>query len=356
MSKSTDKATKQLEAIAALMTGQNVVLGGIAWSIFTLLFFMLFSITPPGQDSPFWYLLGTYILETAPFFLATWLCYRNWQSPQIASGREVWLFIGLGMAGYSTANVLFGLWELYFGLDPEISPADLFYLAFTVLVGWGMILAVLPRRLNLELRQWLIIGGIAAAGILISFWVSFGTEDQDAFVPFQLDRFRSIPAAYAQAPAPQAPPAPASPAPPVDPNAAPAPALPEEAAEAEDSNAPGFILALDNFLSNFANPVNAFYTISDVALMIIAATLLLAFWGGRFSQSWRMIAAAALAKYVADLAFKLATKLPGDYESGGLFDVFYVFSGVLYCMGAALEFDVSTSSRAGRGRRRRGGT
>ncbi|MGB0562939.1 MAG: hypothetical protein ACPGVO_14225 [Spirulinaceae cyanobacterium] len=355
MSKSTRKATQQLEAIAALMTGQNVVLGGIAWSIFTLLFFMLFSITPPGQDAPYWYLYGTYILETAPFFLATWLCYRNWQSTQIVSGREVWLFIGLGMACYSIGNVLFGIWELGFGLDPEISPADFFYLSFTVLVGWGMILAVLIRRLNLEVRQWLIIAGIAAAGILLSFWVSFGTEDQDA-----LRLPRAIPVAYAQAPAPQAPPAPADPnAPPApaDPAAVPPAAVPPAAVpESEEANAPGFILALDDVLSNFANPVNAFYTISDVALMIIAATLLLAFWGGRFSQSWRMIAAAALAKYVADLAFKLATKLPGDYESGGLFDVFYVFSGVLYCMGAALEFDVSTSSRSGRGRRRRGGS
>ncbi|NEO83117.1 MAG: hypothetical protein F6J87_02485 [Spirulina sp. SIO3F2] len=345
------------------MTGTNVVLGGIAWSVFTLLFFMLFSITPPGEDSPFWYLLGTYILETAPFFLATWLCYRNWQSPQIASGREVWLFIGLGMACYSIANVLFGIWELYFGLDPEISPADLFYLGFTILVGWGMILAVLPRRLNLEVRQWLIVVGIAAAGILLSIWASFGTEDQDAFVPAL--PLMGMPAAHAQVTVaqnspPAAPPVQTAPnnAPPVDPNVQPVPTAPAPdlaVEEEEEANAPGIILALDRFLANFARPVNTFYTISDVALMIIAATLLLAFWGGRFSQSWRMIAAAALAKYVADLAFKLATKLPGDYESGGLFEVFYVFGGVLYCMGAALEFDVSTS-RTGRGRRRRGGT
>ena len=350
MSKSTEKATKQLEALTALMTGQNVVLGGIAWSIFTLLFFMLFSITPPGQDSPLWYLYGTYVLETTPFFLATWLCYRNWQSPQIASGREVWLYFGLGMASYAVGNVLFGIWELGFSLDPEISPADFFYLSFTVLVGWAMTLAVLPRRLNLEVRQWLIIGGIAVAGTLFAIWAAIGTEDQDALAPPTIDFALGVPAAHAQAPpAPVAPDAPISPAP-----AAPAPI--EEAAESEAANAPGFIIALDSFLANFARPINNFYTISDVALMIIAATLLLAFWGGRFSQSWRMIAAAALAKYVADIDFKLATKLPGDYESGGLLEVFYVFSGILYCMGAALEFEVSTSSRSGRGRRRRGGT
>lgn len=36
-----------------------------------------------------------------------------------------------------------------------------------------------------------------------------------------------------------------------------------------------------------------FYVVSDVFLLIIATTLLLAFWGVRIAQSWRMIAAAA---------------------------------------------------------------
>jgi urea transporter len=111
---------------------------------------------------------------------------------------------------------------------------------------------------------------------------------------------------------------------------------------------------LDTFLLIFERPVNFFYLISDVALLVIASTLLLAFWGGRFSQSWRMIAAAAFAKYVADLSLKVSSALPGDYESGGLLEACYVFSGLLYAVGAALEFDVSTSTR-GRGRRRRGG-
>jgi hypothetical protein len=38
-----------------------------------------------------------------------------------------------------------------------------------------------------------------------------------------------------------------------------------------------------------------------VALLIIATTMLLAFWGGKVSLSWRMIAAAAFSLYIADM-------------------------------------------------------
>ncbi|WP_072619212.1 hypothetical protein [Spirulina major] len=335
------KSLPNLPSLATLLSGQNIVFGGIIWSVVTFWFFALFSIPIPGEENPLWYLLGTYALETLPFILATWLCYRNWKSPQIASGRDVWLFIGLGLGSYSIGNFLFGMWELYFNLDPEISPADLFYISFTICVGFGMILAVLPRRLNLEPKQWLIVGGVAVLGTLLAVWLKLATinkEEAIAEVP-------PTPSTEAVQPAPAA-----------DPNApaaVTAPAIP--AAEAESEKLPpGWVMALDEFLVVFATPVNLFYSISDVALMVIAATLLMAFWGGRFSQSWRMIGAAALAKYVADLAFYVALSLPGNYESGGLMDVFYVFSGVLYSIGAALEYDVSTS-RSGRGRRRRGG-
>jgi hypothetical protein len=86
-----------------------------------------------------------------------------------------------------------------------------------------------------------------------------------------------------------------------------------------------------------------------VLLLVLATTLLLAFWGGRFSQSWRMIAAAAFSLYIADIWFKYATTILENYQSGGLPEVFWVFSGVLFGIGAALEYDLSvrrpTSSR-----------
>jgi hypothetical protein len=82
----------------------------------------------------------------------------------------------------------------------------------------------------------------------------------------------------------------------------------------------------------------------------MATMLLLAFWGGRFSLSWRCIAAAALCFYIADIWFNYAvTYIPG-YETGALPEVFWVFSGCLFAIGAALEYDLSTRRQT---RRRR---
>ena len=97
--------------------------------------------------------------------------------------------------------------------------------------------------------------------------------------------------------------------------------------------------------------INLFYIVSDVALLIIATTMLLAFWGGKVSLSWRMIAAAAFSLYIADMWFKFAQG--PDYQSGDLLEVFWVFSGVLFGLGAVLEYDASLSlKRRDRGRKR----
>jgi len=97
--------------------------------------------------------------------------------------------------------------------------------------------------------------------------------------------------------------------------------------------------------------LNLFYIVSDVALLIIATTMLLAFWGGKVSLSWRMIAAAAFSLYIADMWFKFAQG--PDYQSGDLLEVFWVFSGVLFGLGAVLEYDASLSlKRRDRGRKR----
>jgi hypothetical protein len=99
--------------------------------------------------------------------------------------------------------------------------------------------------------------------------------------------------------------------------------------------------------------LNWFYIVSDVALLIIATTMLLAFWGGKVSLSWRMIAAAAFSLYIADMWFKYATNYLPDYKSGDILEVFWVFSGVLFGMGAVLEYDASLSlKRRDRGRKR----
>ncbi len=330
MSSSVEKSS----GTPSSLSGQQIVYGGIAWAVISLLFFLLFSITPPGKEPPLWYLIGTYVLETLPFLGAAILCYRNWRSPQIASGRNVWLGIGLGMLSWFIGNLIFGVWELYFGLSAEVSPADLFYITFYLFLSWGMVLAVLPRRLNLEVWQWVTVGAIAAIGIALAVWVLLATpnpasKEADAVAPNATEQVVT----GATSPSGQ-----------TDPSATETPSG-EDSSQSSEKRAPAWAIKMQDSLSPLSRPVNFFYIVGDVFLLIIASTLLLAFWGGRFAQSWRMIAAATLCLYIADMYFKYEDATQPSYKSGSLLEVFFVFSGVLFAIGAALEYDVSSRSR-----------
>ncbi|NDJ18320.1 hypothetical protein [Myxacorys almedinensis] len=354
---------------------QTIVFAEIIWAVLALLFFLLFSVSDPGKDRESWYLLGTAVFEIVAFLSAAVLCLRNWLSPQIVSGRKVWLGIGLGMLFYALGTILFTVWEVVFHQEPDVSPGDFFYILAYICLGWGMVMAFASRRLNLELWQWMIVSGIAAVNIALVTWITIAGNAQT--VP-QVDLFGIAPAAAQPAPikVPQKPgvasPQPSVQASPklrviptpqlqVSPEPSPASlvtppiATPAATAAAAQPPAPEWVNAIEAVLSPLKAFVNYFYVIADVFIIIVATTLLLAFWGGRFSQSWRMIAAAAFSLYIADMWLKYATSplFPGypNYQSGGLLELFWIFSGVLFGIGAVLEYDLSRSRRAG-GRRR----
>lgn len=304
----------------------------IAWGVATLLFFLLF--TAPGEDGaqPGWFVLGINLLETGAFFLAAVLCFRNWRSTQIVSGRNVWFWIGLGLLFYVLGNILFFVWGNVWQLDPAVSLGDFFYIFSYIFLAAGMFKAVLPRRLNLELSQWLIVVGIGLGGILLTIFVSLAAAEA-AVAPGA-----SAPALYlAQAEAPPPPPE-------VVP-----PAIPEPVDTL--SNAPGWVLQLDALLEPLADGVGMLYLIGDIVLLIIAGTLLVAFWGGRYSQSWKLIAIAAFCLYIADMFFAYATNT-GAYVEGSLWEVFWTFSAVFFGLGAVVENAVSVNSRRSPRRRR----
>jgi len=315
---------------------QMIVLALTAWAIIALLFFLLFSVPLPGQGRPSWYGVTTYVLEDVAFLAAAILCFRNWRSSLIVSGRTVWLAIGLGMLSYFIANLLLAQWELGWGQSPDLSPGDFFFILTYFFLGWGMLLAVLSRRLNLALWQWITVLGIAIAGIVLAYLLLSAPEESEL---------------------PLAPPGIEQTAP-VAPNAPPdaAPALPDGATESADiiespDSAPAWVTSLAADLEPLVDIVTLLYIIGDIILVVMATTLLLAFWGGRFSLSWRFIAAAAFSLYLADIWFFYATTYIENYETGALPEVFFIFSAVLFGIGAALEYDLSTRSRRG-GRRR----
>ncbi len=279
-----------------MFTTRNIVLVSIGWGVLALLYFLLFSAKIPTPDGierrANWYLIGTNILEAVAYLGAGLLCLRNWRSLQIASGRNVWLAMGIGMLSYFLGGIFFGYTEIILKEEPIVSLGDVFFVITYLLLGISMILAVASRRINLEKWQWMIVLAIGAFGSTLAWLISNQPSE----------------------PAAQVGPA---------------------------------------WAANIAPILNWFYIVSDVLLLIIATTLLLAFWGGRVSLSWRMIAAAVFSLYIADMWFKYATNWIPNYQSGEILEVFWVWSGVLFGMGAVLEYDASSNrSRRERGRKR----
>ncbi|MEG3931165.1 hypothetical protein QUA00_32540 [Microcoleus sp. T2B6] len=352
MSSTSEKSSTS----SSLLSAQTLVIVGIVWAVMALLFFLLFSVPLSAEEGlPLWYSIGTYIFECGAYLGAALVCFRNWQSPHMVSGRNVWLGIGLGMLFYFIGGVLFGIWELYFEADPDVSPADAFYLgSYVVLIG-GMVIAVTSKRLNLEIWQWALLAGIAAFGIAVAIWVA-APESWRLQLGMSPAATQEVVTGSAPAPAAKGPGLENSSNSMVKGTAATAAkSAPEEEEEeaAEPSKTPAWVIALDKQLSPYAYAINLFYIVGDVFLLIIATALLLAFWGGRFSQSWRMIAAATFSLYIADMYFKWRdTQAEGTYQSGSLLEVFFVFSAILFGIGAILEHDISTRSRQSRRSRR----
>ncbi len=316
---SMSSTSKKLSTLTkSLFSAQIIVMTGLIWGVLALLFFLLFSVPLPGEELPSWYSVGTYIFELGAYLIATIISFRNWQSPQMVSGRNVWIGISLGLLFYFIGGLVFGCWELIWELDPDVSLADIFYVFSYIFLAWGMTLAITAKKLNLEFWQWVVLALVAAGGVLLAIFVAdpsfFGLlSTPDTTVLEELDTIKI------------------------------------ESAQL----APSWVLALDNKLEPFSFWLNLFYIIADVFLLIIATALLLAFWGGRFSQSWRMIAGATFSLYIADMYFKWAdSQTTGEYESGGLLEVFFVFTAILFAIGAVLEYDISTRSRQSRRSRR----
>jgi hypothetical protein len=322
-----------------ILSAQVVVFAAVGWAFISLLFFLLFSEFIPTQGFPKWYSVVTYVLENVAFLAAALLCFRNWRSPQIVSGRTVWLMIGLGMLSFFIGNLILAYWELGLGKTPDVSPGDFFFLLNYLFLGIGMFMAVMTRRLNLTIAQWLTTAAIGLLGIGIAYYIEAIAPDDLSMAPPPTPS-----AQWAMAASPAL-----SRATPVA--IAPVPPVLLTAPGAEESAAPEWAIATEAFLEPYADVVSTLYILGDILLLVMATMLLLAFWGGRFSTSWRFIAASAFSFYIADIWFNFAITSIPEYQTGALLEVFWIFSPVLVSIGAALEYDLSTRSRRASRRR-----
>ncbi|MEM6251807.1 MAG: hypothetical protein AAF821_02690 [Cyanobacteria bacterium P01_D01_bin.156] len=345
-------------------SSQSTLLLCIGWGVLSALFFLLFGALAPGEEArPDWFLISITFLEIFAFLLAAYLCIRNSGSSQIISGRTVWLALGVGMLAYAAGNVFFFLWGTVWGLDPSVSLGDGFYFISYVAMVIGMLLAALPRRIDLTVPQWLMIFAIGAVGVVLACVLNYGFPALAQLSPqpaYAANAYvAQAPSVPAEEPVPTAPQPAAEESPVVEEAPATAPITTpdgegEALVEAEVETvagilpAPGWAQTLDAVLEQYADPVTLMYVVADCFLVVIAAALLVAFWGGRFSQSWKLIAIATFCLYIADMAFAAS----GDnYTEGALWEVFWTFSALFFAAGAAIEYDVSKRSRRGSRRR-----
>lgn len=330
--------SKQSSDSSVLASANTLVALWVIWGLISLLVFLFFSVPvpPPGEERSQLYLNTITVLETGAFVLSSLACFRNWKSSQIVSGRTVWFWIGLGLLSYAAGNIFFYLWNNVFGLDPSVSFGDFFYLLSYVFLANGMLQAVLHRRLNLEFWQWVVVILVGLVGVGVAVFPEFSGEAATAPRPalVRVSSMWEAPAIAQETP-------PVETAPPLSP--------PEAVVEeAPPETAPGWAIQVDDFLAPFEFWVGILYVLGDCLLLVVAVILLVAFWGGRFSQSWKLIAIAAFCLYIADIFFAYQEL----YQEGGLWEVFWTFSAVFFGLGAVVEHSISSRSRRTSRRRR----
>lgn len=337
--------SKQSSTSPSSLSNNAFLTIGVVWALIAIFVFLFFSVLPEGADTrPTWYLNAITVIETGAFLFSSFLCFRNWRSSQIVSGRGVWLSIGIGLLLYAAGNLFFYLWNNVFGLDPSVSFGDFFYLLSYIFLAVGMFKAVLPRRLNLDVKQWGIVVIVAILGAALAIFPQFGGGDAaiapTSPPPALAEWIRFEAPAWAQDTAPEE-------IAPVDP--VPTEVVPTEVpVDAPPTTAPAWAVSIDSFLEPFERPVGYLYIFGDWLLLVVATTLLVAFWGGRFSQSWKLIAIAALCLYIADMFFAYQD----NYIEGAVWEVFWTFSALFFGMGAVVENAISTRSRRNLRRRR----
>ncbi len=263
-----------------------MVIAGSVWVILALLFYLFFSAPEDNEQRATWYRIGTYIFQTVAIGGTGFLCLRNWRSPRILSGRNVWLGLGLGILSWGIGNLIFGYLDLVVGEKTFPSSADIFFTTAYLFLSWGMAMSVIGRRLSLLPKQWGIVGLVGACGLLVSAFVTFLAGNEKGTIAIDLGK-----------------------------------------------------------------TLNIIYAVGDVWLLVVATILLLAFWGGKASQSWRLLGTASIAMFIGDLGFNYSNNIATSkqpYQSGDPVEFFWILAFVLFGMGAALEHDLSVRASARR--------
>jgi hypothetical protein len=312
------------------LRGEYITYWGIIWSVLALILHLNFGTIDPSSKPQTWFVLTTLGFEQIGLLVAGMLCWRNWRSDYIPSGRGVWLLFAIAMLAFFVGNLCFGWWELVWGLDPAASVGNLFFGLFYLMLIGGVRLAMLDRDVQLAKPQWVAVAGIAIVGLTIGCWLT--TFSAKAELPIavtpqvRIDTGSTLQTGESLITS----------KPPLH-----APSLPTN----NSIEHPGWVVEIDRWMQPLVSTFNLFYVLCDTILLIFAAILFLGFWGGQLGLPWRTTAQAVLCFYIADTWFAYASDRVQGYQSGSIMEVFWVFGIVQFGIAAALEFDNSIRAR-----------
>jgi hypothetical protein len=340
---------------------QTIILAGIAWAAIALLFYLLLSaptekLAFDGSARPTWYRIGTYIFQTVAIVFSSFLCLRNWRSPKIISGRNVWLGLGFGILAWGIGNLAFAYQDFNYQhqLTQNIDSLSQIVTKHKADKSLPEFAKTFDKEI-LELIKEKDVEKLAPAlidfGKQEKFKTKIPTLSQDlekisknlealpTLIPSIADVFFTLTyvfLAWGMA---------------MSVIGRRLNLFPKQWGIV--SLVAAFGLAAGGYVTFIAGNsagaikfdvpkiLNTIYALGDVWLLIVAAVLLLAFWGGKAAQSWRLIGGAAIAMFIGDLGFAYSSK-SSNYQSGDWIEFFWILAFILWGVGAALEFDISS--------------
>jgi hypothetical protein len=291
-----------------------IVAIALFWGMLAFYLALAFGSPLAEQTVPKWYLIVACILEQGAFLGAAWLCLRNWRYPQLVSDRRIWLFLGLGASLYCIGNFCFFYWEVVLERSPEVTLGDPFYVVAYPSLLTGMLFAVSSRGLYLKAWQWVVIAIVTGIAIALAWLVTHPPSPTLSSVGLMKANTKSYEIASVGT------------------------------AFLAVAKPPTWVVAVEKSLEPLLGILSLIYLINDVLLLVIAAVLLMNYWGGRFSQTWTLIALAALLLYIADIYFAYVVA-HGDYTTNSILDMFWTFSAIFLGLGSAWEYDLSVNPR-----------
>jgi hypothetical protein len=268
-------------------SSRAVTMGSLLVLLAATAIYSLHHIVDPVVTRPLWFQVSTYMLLTLAATASTLLCWRNSRTANIPSGQLVWQCLLVGAGAGTLAQILALFWEQGWGLRPDLSLADPFFVLFYL--GHLVALVVLIQRQKL-LFHWQRNGVVIAVATGVVIWA-----------------WHLVAGATYVAPVPS-------------------------------TNAHPWGVAFIAQYQHLAQPISLFYIFADAVLMILATVLSLSFWGGRLASAWQVMAQGLMCIGVADIWFAYAAK-ESSYQSGDLMELFWLAGLLQLAIAAALEWE-----------------